>query len=161
MNPRTRKTADGTTMNESRTALQRPTKEPQGKDHDPPPRSVIGLDLSDRTAHYAVIGPVGEDWRAEKKIQLNRESLRRHLAEYAGSLLVMEVGAHSRWVQPVIEELDSRSLWPMPLQSRASLDRRISTTVPMHASLRGWDVPIAACCAGLITAVMQHNPICC
>jgi transposase len=106
VNPRTRKAANAATNDETRTTQQVQTKEPQGGDHDAPrAHYVIGLDLSDRTAHYAVLGPAGEDWRAEKKIQLNRESLRRYLAEYAGSLLVMEVGAHSRWVQPVIEEL--------------------------------------------------------
>jgi transposase len=93
------------TEEEKRTAKQSPPKGPQRKKHDIKERYVIGLDLSDRTAHYAVLGPNGEDWRAEKKVQLNRDSLRRHFAGYAGSLLVMEVGAHSRWVQQVIEEL--------------------------------------------------------
>lgn len=103
MNPRTRKSTAVT--DEGYTFQQGKTKEPQCQDHDTEQRYVIGLDLSDRTAHYAVLGPVGEDWRAEKKIQLNRDSLRRHLAKYASSLLVMEVGAHSRWIQPLIEEL--------------------------------------------------------
>ena len=105
MNSRTRKPAGAGATNESRTTPRSQTKEPQWKDHDTEQRCVIGLDLSDRTAHYAVLGPAGEDWRAEKKIQLTRDSLRRHLAEYAGSLLVMEVGAHSRWVEPLVEEL--------------------------------------------------------
>src|SRR5215210_7114302 len=105
VNPRTRKTAIATGQKESLTAQAVPTKEPHEERQETRPRCVIGLDLSDRTAHYAVIGPIGEDWRAEKKIQLNRESLRRHFTEYAGALLVMEVGAHSRWVQPALEEL--------------------------------------------------------
>ena len=105
MNPGTRKIATAATKDEGLTAQGTPIKQPHEREHDARPCCVIGLDLSDRTAHYAVVGPVGEDWRAEKKIQLNRDSLRRHFAEYAGSLLVMEVGAHSRWVQPVLEEL--------------------------------------------------------
>src|SRR3954463_15720586 len=105
MNPRTRKPASAGATNESRTTRQSQPIEPQCKDHDTEQRYVIGLDLSDRTAHYAVLGPAGEDWRAEKKIQLTRDSLRRHFAGYAGSLVVMEVGAHWRWVQPVMEEL--------------------------------------------------------
>ena len=103
--PNARKTADAPAKNESPAVSEMPDKEPQGGDHDTGLRYVIGLDLSDRTAHYAILGPTGEDWRAEKKIQLNRDSLRRHFAAYAGSLLVLEVGAHSRWVQAELEEL--------------------------------------------------------
>ena len=103
MKPRKRNTIKVT--DKTHTSQQEVIKEPQGKDKDAEQQYVIGLDLSDRNAHLAVLGPAGEDWRAEKKIQLNRTSLRSHLAAYAGSLLVMEVGAHSRWVQPVIEEL--------------------------------------------------------
>ena len=110
MNPRTRKPAKAKTKNESLTAQGTTTKQPHEIEHDVRPRPVIGLDLSDRTAHLAVLGPVGEDGRAEKKIQLNRESLRHSFAEYAGSLLVMEVGAHSRWVHPDSKSWDSRSL---------------------------------------------------
>ena len=105
MNRKTRKPASAMKTAENHIAQQQQTKEPQCKDQDAEPRYVIGLDLSDRTAHLAVLGPVGEDWRAEKKIQLNRESLRRQFADYAGSLLVMEVGTQSRWIQPVLEEL--------------------------------------------------------
>lgn len=103
MNPRKRKPK--TVTDESHTSQPELNKEPQCQEHNGEQRYVIGLDLSDRTAHLAVLGPAGEDWRAEKKIHLNRTSLRSHLAAYAGSLLVMEVGAHSRWVQPVIQEL--------------------------------------------------------
>lgn len=71
----------------------------------PPERLVLGLDVSDRSAHLAVLGPTGEDWRAEKKISLTRECLRRHWAPYAGALLVLEVGAHSRWMQQELQEL--------------------------------------------------------
>jgi hypothetical protein len=55
----------------SQTPKQGQTKEPQDETHDAEQSYVIGLDLSDRTAHLAVLGPAGEDWRAEKKIQLN------------------------------------------------------------------------------------------
>jgi transposase len=103
MNPRTRKSL--AIADDRHTPPQGQTKEPQSQGHGAEQRYVIGLDLSDRTAHLAVLGSVGEDWRAEKKIQLNQISLRRHLAPYVGSLLVMEVGAHSRWVQAVVEEL--------------------------------------------------------
>ena len=105
MNPRTRKPAKAKTKNESLTAQGTTTKQPHEIEHDVRPRPVIGLDLSDRTTHYAVVGPVGEHWHAEKKIQLNRESLRRQFADYAGSLLVMEVGTQSRWVQPALAYL--------------------------------------------------------
>jgi transposase len=105
MNPRTRKPKAVTDESHIPQPGQTKTHQRQDHDFDPEQRYVIGLDLSDRTAHLAVLGPVGEDWRAEKKIQLNHDSLHRHLAKYAGSLLVMEVGAHSRWVQPVVEEL--------------------------------------------------------
>jgi hypothetical protein len=83
VNPGRQNTANAATTNESRTAPQRQSRKPQCKDHDAELRYVIGLDLSDRTAHYAVLGPAGEVWRTEKKIQLNRDSLRRHFAEYA------------------------------------------------------------------------------
>lgn len=105
MNAKTRMPASQTITEESRTSQQEPTKEPQCKEDHVERHYVVGLDLSDRTAHYAVLGPAGEDWCAEKKIPLNRDSVCRHRRAYAGSLLVMEVGAHSRWVQTVIEEL--------------------------------------------------------
>jgi transposase len=66
---------------------------------------VIGLDLSDRTAQYAVLGPVGEDWRVEKKIALTRESLQRHFRDYARTLIILEVGTHSRWVEQTLKDL--------------------------------------------------------
>jgi hypothetical protein len=105
MNPKTLKPASAMKTAENHIAPQQQAKEPQCKDQDAEQRYVIGLDLSDRTAHLAVLGPVGEDGRAEKKIQLNRESLRRQFADYAGSLLVMEVGTQSRWVQPALAYL--------------------------------------------------------
>ena len=45
----------------SSTNQQKPAKEPQCKEHDAEQRFVIGLDPSDRTAQYAVLGPAGED----------------------------------------------------------------------------------------------------
>jgi len=108
VNPRKQTRVDVTIEDQGRTAVEAKPKEPQREEDDTGQRYVIGLDLSDRNAHYAVLGPNGEDWRSEKKVQLNRDSLRRHLGRYAGSLLVMEVGAHSRWIQQVIEELGLR-----------------------------------------------------
>ncbi len=71
---------------------------------------MIGLDLSDRTAHLAVLGPVGEDWRAEKKIQLNRESLRRQFANYARFVTCDGSGNAVTVAQPALEELGLRGL---------------------------------------------------
>lgn len=102
MNPKKRTPLQIAKDEENLIAAQNPPGGPRKEERDLKERYVIGLDLSDRTAHYAVLGPSGEDWRAEKKLQLNRDALRHHFAAYAGSLLVMEVGAHSRWIRQVI-----------------------------------------------------------
>jgi transposase len=64
---------------------------------------TIGMDLGDRFTHVCVLDEAGAV--AERRRVLTRPaSLRRLLASYPASRVVLEVGAHSPWVSRLVSE---------------------------------------------------------
>ena len=74
---------------------------------------TIGLDLGDRFTHMCVIDEDGAV--AERPRVLTRPtSLRRRLASYPPSRVVLEVGTHSPWVSRLVSELGHEAVVANP-----------------------------------------------
>jgi transposase len=74
---------------------------------------TIGLDLGDRFTHVCVIDEEGAV--AERQRVLTRPtSLRRLLASYPASRVVLEVGAHSPWVSRLVSEVGHEAVVANP-----------------------------------------------
>ena len=65
---------------------------------------TIGLDLGDRLTHVCVLDEAGEVVE-RRQVATRPTSLRRLLASYPPSRVVLEVGTHSPWVSRLVGEL--------------------------------------------------------
>jgi transposase len=65
---------------------------------------AIGLDLSDKSATFAVVDAMG-NVSGEGKIVLTDASLRKAFGERQPTRIAIEVGTHSPWVSRLLEEL--------------------------------------------------------
>jgi transposase len=65
---------------------------------------TIGIDLGDRLSHVCVLNEAGEVIE-RRRIATREPSLRRELAAYPPSRVVLETGSHSPWVARLIGDL--------------------------------------------------------
>lgn len=76
---------------------------------------TIGLDLGNRTSHAAILDrETGELVREE--VATTPVAMADFLAHYPGARLVIEVGAHSRWVQKLAQDMDLNVINANPRQ---------------------------------------------
>ena len=64
---------------------------------------TIGIDLGDRTSRYCALE--GEQVARERSIATTRKSMRQEFGSMRRCRIALEVGAHSRWVSRLLEEL--------------------------------------------------------
>jgi len=80
--------------------------------------SVLGLDLSDKTATFVELDPdpAVEEVVAHGVLPLTAERLRRQFAEVGPYRIALEVGTHSPWVSRLLEELGHAVIIANPRQ---------------------------------------------
>ena len=78
---------------------------------------TIGLDLGDRRSQAVVLDAAG-DVIEERSIATIKESFERAFEEYAGCVLVIEVGTHSPWVSRLFTARGFRVIVANPRQVR-------------------------------------------
>ena len=78
---------------------------------------TIGLDLGDKRSQAVVLDASGEEIE-DRSIAKTREAFGRALKEYAGCVLVMEVGTHSPWASLVFKARGFRVIVANPRQVR-------------------------------------------
>ena len=74
---------------------------------------TIGLDLGDRVTHLCVLDEAGAAVE-RRQVATRPESLRRALASYPPSRVVLEVGTHSPWVSRVVTEVGHEAVVANP-----------------------------------------------
>lgn len=67
-------------------------------------REAIGLDLSDKSGTYVVVGSLGQV-AAEGKVEMTQAGLRRVFGSRKPTRVAIEVGTHSPWVSRLLAEL--------------------------------------------------------
>lgn len=65
---------------------------------------TLGMDVSDKYCHICILDEEGESLE-ESRVRTSQEALRKKLGALEPSLVVIEVGGHSRWLSQLIEEL--------------------------------------------------------
>jgi transposase len=65
---------------------------------------TVGIDVGDKYCHLCVLDEDAEIME-ESRVRTSREALTKRLAELEPSLVIMEVGTHSRWLSRLVEEL--------------------------------------------------------
>lgn len=79
--------------------------------------TIIGCDLGDRSSHLCLVDPEGTVLR-RAKIATTRRAFHKFFAALDPSLVVLEVGTHSRWTSALIGELGHRCLVANPRHVR-------------------------------------------
>ena len=69
----------------------------------------VGLDLGDRHCHMVIVDRDGE-LIEESRVATTQTALRRKFSSLAPARVAMEVGAHSRWVSQLLQELGDEVL---------------------------------------------------
>ena len=65
---------------------------------------TVGIDVGDKYSHVCILDEEAEVLE-ESRVRTSREALIRRLDELEPSLVIIEVGTHSRWLNGLIEEL--------------------------------------------------------
>lgn len=68
---------------------------------------TVGLDVGDRRTRYAVLDREGK-LIAEDQFKTNRVTTAEVADEFAGATIILEVGAHSRWISQVFEAAECK-----------------------------------------------------
>jgi len=89
-------------------------------------RVFVGCDLGDKFTEIAVLDGAGAVMETER-IRTTRAALLKHLGKYQGARVVIEVGAHSRWVSELIESLGHEVVVANPRQVPLIFGRRQKT----------------------------------
>jgi hypothetical protein len=71
-------------------------------------REAIGLDLSDKSGTYVVVGALGQV-TAEGKVEMTQAGLKRIFGSRKPTRVAIEVGTHSPWVSRLLAERWPRS----------------------------------------------------
>ena len=80
---------------------------------------TIGLDLGDRYTHVCVLDEGGAVLERQR-VLTRPASLRRLLASYPPSRVVLEVGAHSPWVSRLVSEVGHEAVVAPPTRSQTT-----------------------------------------
>jgi transposase len=78
---------------------------------------TIGLDLGDKWSQAVVLDAAGEVVE-ERRVATTKVGLARIIEQYAGCLVVMEVGTHSPWVSRLFKDCGFRVITANPRQVR-------------------------------------------
>jgi len=84
---------------------------------------TVGIDVGDRYSQLCVLDEAAEILE-EARVGTTREGLGRRLAGLEPSLVVIEVGSHSRWLSQLIEELGHTCLVANAYQARRLVGQR-------------------------------------
>src|SRR3990172_13385187 len=79
----------------------------------------VGLDLGDRHSHLVILDQDGE-LVEEARMPTTQASLTRRFSTLPASRVALEVGAHSRWVSPLLTRLGHEVLVARPQRAAAS-----------------------------------------
>lgn len=66
-------------------------------------RVTMGWDVGDKFTDVCVLAPNGAITE-EKRVRTSKRALEKQLERYPGSLVVFEVGVHSRWIADVVKQ---------------------------------------------------------
>ena len=78
---------------------------------------TVGIDVGDRYCNLCVLDEAAEVLE-EARLRTSREALSKRLAGLEPSLVVIEVGAHSRWLSRLVQELGHTCLVANAYQAR-------------------------------------------
>ena len=100
---------------------------------------TVGIDVGDKYSHFCVLDQEGEV-AEEARVATTRAALTRRLESIEPSLVVIEVGGHSRWLSRLIEELGHTCLVANAYETRqlagARHTRGAADTASVSAPLR-------------------------
>ena len=86
----------------------------------------VGCDLGDKFSEICVLDQMGAVLE-RVRVQTTRSGLTKSVGTYAPSVVVIEVGAHSRWVEELFRSLGHRVVVANPRQVRLIWKRRMKT----------------------------------
>ncbi|HVI73481.1 MAG TPA: IS110 family transposase [Anaeromyxobacteraceae bacterium] len=86
----------------------------------------VGCDLGDKFSEICVLDQVGAVL-ARERVRTTNSGLTKVVAHYASSVVVIEVGVHSRWVEELFRSLGHRVVVANPRQVRLIWKRRLKT----------------------------------
>lgn len=86
----------------------------------------VGCDLGDKFSEICVLDPMGAVLE-RVRVHTTRSGLSKAVVNYAPSVVVIEVGAHSRWVEELFRSLGHRVVVANPRQVRLIWKRRLKT----------------------------------
>ena len=66
--------------------------------------TIIGMDLGDKTAHWALMFSDSNDIQEEGSVRMTAEALERKFSHMEAARIAIEVGQHSRWVSQVLSK---------------------------------------------------------
>ena len=84
---------------------------------------TVGMDVGDRYCHVCVLDEAARVVE-EARVPTTQEALRRKLSTWDASLVVIEVGGHSRWLSRLIEELGHTCLIANAYEARLLAGKR-------------------------------------
>lgn len=87
---------------------------------------VVGCDLGDRFSEIAVLDQEGAVVETAR-VRTTRMDLQKHLGKYRAARVVIEVGAHSRWVSELFERLGHKVIVANPRNVKLIWARRKKT----------------------------------
>ena len=86
----------------------------------------VGCDLGDKFSEICVLDQMGRVLERER-VRTTSRGLTKAVANYAPSVVVIEVGAHSRWVEELFRSLGHRVIVANPRQVRLIWKRSMKT----------------------------------
>ena len=109
------------------------------------PELTMGLDLGDKFSYYCIIDKSGQSVE-EGRVKTQRRAMERFFKSQPKMRVVLETGTHSRWVQAIAKEQDTKKSWPIPDRFDASARTERNRTARLESFWDVWEEWIPSCC---------------